>query len=129
MSRQTQYLHLQLHGGYNRERSKEFVKLSKRNLRSLTGFLSGQLRVHLKRIGLEKRGDCRFCGDEKETPQHLLCKCDVVSNIKTNLFGSSIINDEEISSLKPAQLLVGISETRTRPLDLLCWRRQPSTSK
>jgi len=39
-------------GGYNRERSKQFIKLSKINLRSLTGFLSGhcRLRGHLKRM-------------------------------------------------------------------------------
>jgi len=67
-------------------------KMSKRSLRSLTGFLSGHCRLtgHLKQIGLGKQGDCRFCGDEEETPEHLLCDCDAVSNIRTNLFGSSI---------------------------------------
>jgi len=37
--------------------------------------------------------------------QELGLYCDAVSNIRTNLFGSSIINDAEISSLKPTQLL------------------------
>jgi len=83
--------------------------LSKRSLRLLTCFLSRQcrLRSHLKRIGLGNHGDCRFCRDEEETPQQLLCECDV-SNIGTNLFGSSIINDGEIPSLKPTQLLAFI---------------------
>jgi len=66
------------------------------------------LRGHLKRVGLGNHGDCKFSGDEKETPEHLLCECDALSNIRTNLFGSSIINDGEISSLKPTQLLAFI---------------------
>jgi len=60
-------------------------------------------------VGLRNHGDCRFCGDEKETPEHLLCESDAVSNIRTNLFGSSIINDGEISSLKPTQLMTFIN--------------------
>jgi len=90
--------------GYKRERSNEFLKLSKRSLGSLTGFLSGhcRLRGHLKRIGVGKHGDCRFFGDEKETPEHLLCECETVLNTRTNLFGSSI------SSLNQTQQLVFI---------------------
>jgi len=61
------------------------------------------LRDHPKRIGLEKHEDCRFCGDEEETSEHLFCECDAVSNIRTNLFGSSIINDAKIFSLEPLQ--------------------------
>jgi len=44
-------------------------------------------------------------GDEEETPEHLLCECDAVLNTMTYMFGSSIINDGEISSLKPTRLL------------------------
>jgi len=62
----------------------------------------------LKRIGVGKHEDCRFCGDEKETPEHRLCECDPVLNTRTNMFGSSIINDGEISSLKPTRLLAFI---------------------
>jgi len=64
------------------------------------------LRGHLKRI--RNHGHCRLYGDEEETPEHLLCECDAVSNIRNNLFASSIINDEEISSLKPTQFLAFI---------------------
>jgi len=72
-------------GGCNRERSKELVKFSKRNLRSLTGFLSGHcwLRGHLERIDLGKHGAFKLCGDEEEIPEH----------------------PEEIFSLIPTQLL------------------------
>jgi len=47
-------------GGYNREGSKEFIKLSKRNLLSVT------------KRPLEAKKHCRFCGNEKETLEHLL---------------------------------------------------------
>jgi len=66
------------------------------------------LRGHLKRIGLAKHGKFRFCGDVEETPKHLLCECDAVSNIRTNLFGSTIFNYGEIYFLKPTQLLTFI---------------------
>lgn len=41
----------------------------------------------------------RFCGDEEKTFDHLLCECDVFANIRTNLVGSSIINDGEGSKI------------------------------
>jgi len=68
------------------------------------------LRVHKKRIDLGNHGDCRYCGDEEEISEHLLCECDAVSNIRTNLFGNTIITDRDISSLKPTQLLAFIKE-------------------
>jgi len=63
-------------------------------------------------MGPGNHEDCRFCGDEEETPEHLLCECDASSNIRTNLFGSSIINDKEISSPKPTQLLAFIKDLK-----------------
>jgi len=97
--------------GFRTQRKKEHERVNLwQHTLTLTGFLSEHCRLkgHLKRIGLGKLGDCRFCGDEEETPEHLLCECDAVSNIRTNLFGSSIINDGEGSSVKPIQLLAFI---------------------
>jgi len=74
-------------------------------LEQLTELAHSKNHSQISGIGLGKLGDS---GDEEETPKHLLCECVAVSNIRTNLFSSSIINDEEISSLKPTQLLACI---------------------
>ena len=55
-------------------RSKKYMDLSKNQLHLLTGFLTGHchLRKHLVRIGLLDNDECRFCGEEEETPIHLV---------------------------------------------------------
>jgi len=60
-------------GVYNRERSNnELVKLSKRNLSLLTGFAQDTEsfeRLPKADTPVGNHGDCRFCGDEEETPE------------------------------------------------------------
>lgn len=57
---------------------------------------------HLKRIGLEKHGDCKFCSDEEKAPECLLCECSAVSNMKTKLFAGK----ETMMRLASAQMLL-----------------------
>ena len=52
-------------------------KLERNDLRMLKGFLTEHDKIagHLKKLCIEEKSVCRFCGDEEETPIHLLLNC------------------------------------------------------
>ena len=52
---------------------KDTKKLKRNDLRMLTGFLTKHQRLigHLKKLGIEENGMCRFCDEKKETPIHI----------------------------------------------------------
>jgi hypothetical protein len=47
------------------------------------------VRTHLRTMGLYE-GDptCRFCRNEAETVQHIICCCDALARQRYNVFGS-----------------------------------------
>src|SRR5690606_7691002 len=56
----------------------EFLKLTRKDLRMVVGFRTGHnhLKDHLSKIGIAVESTmCRFCSLEKETTEHILCKC------------------------------------------------------
>lgn len=50
---------------------------------------------------------CRYCGEEEETPEHLLTACEAagVAVNRAIHFGNHVVLEEDIPSLKPLQLL------------------------
>ena len=61
----------------SKQRAEHRLKLNKKNLRNLTGLLTGHanLNSHLFRIGRSNEKIYRLCREEDETAEHLLCKC------------------------------------------------------
>lgn len=64
-------------GGYNGKRAKELLTLKRSEVRAITGLLTGHCKLggHLLKIGIGQEGECRFCKQAEETPQHILQEC------------------------------------------------------
>lgn len=64
--------------GYNNKRSKELLNLNRKKTCLLTNYLTGHAstRYMLKKKGLYNEDvTCRFCEEDDETSEHLLCDC------------------------------------------------------
>jgi ribonuclease HI len=64
--------------GYNTKRSKELLNLNRKKTSLITNFLTGHAptRYILKKKGLYNDDvSCRFCEEDDETAEHLLCDC------------------------------------------------------
>ena len=85
----------------------EFLRLPKKDLRILVGFFTGhiQLGYHLKKIGLNTNSLCRYCGEEDETSEHLLCECLVVSRRRIRCFDRSKMNPKNVWDLPTRTVL------------------------
>jgi len=94
-------------GGYNLGRYRTMIKLDKNRLRTLTGFLTGhcRLRKHIRTLGLEEEDVCRFCGEEEETPEHLIVTCEALVQTRKQRLGRECIQVEDIPFLEPLQIL------------------------
>lgn len=94
-------------GGYNLGRYRTIIRLDKARLRTLTGFLTGhcRLRKHLRTLGLEEEDDCRLCGEEEETPEHLIVTCLAVVQARREHLGRYCIEVKDIPSLGPLRIL------------------------
>ena len=64
-------------GGINKAKSKKILKLSRKEMRLLIGFLSGHYptNARINRWNQSHCDKCRFCEAEPEKIEHLLCVC------------------------------------------------------
>lgn len=97
----------ELLGNYNRKRYEAVIKLNKNRLRILTGLLTGhcKLREHLRKLGLEAEGTCRFCHDAEETPMHLLRDCGALLCKRRDYLGAYSLNNDQLQSVEPVKIL------------------------
>ncbi|KAJ4441534.1 hypothetical protein ANN_11390 [Periplaneta americana] len=80
-------------------------------LRVVTAFLTGHVSVkkHLNLMGiLQGNLDCRFCGKETETAQHIICSCVALTRRRYLIFGKDSLepNDFEPSSIPGLYTLI-----------------------
>lgn len=63
--------------GFSCERSEKILRFNRRDLRVLTGLLTGHacLNSHLYKIGKAEDETCRLCLDDDESTTHLLMDC------------------------------------------------------
>ena len=68
--------------GPNKTRSKILLKLNRKDLRLVTGFLTGHYRVRykLKQWKIIRDDSCRFCCESPETTEYLLCDCEALES-------------------------------------------------
>lgn len=73
----------------------------------MIGFLKGHgtLKRHLHELMIVDDAICRFCGDEEETPQHLLMNFDAVSGKRFRSLGQYQMSLEVVLKLYSLQLL------------------------
>ena len=102
----------ELLGNYNRKRSRVCMNINKNRLRILTGFLTGHCRLkeHLRKLGIEQRGECRFCGDVEETPGHLLKECGALIHERRKHLDAHQLSEEDLPLLDPLKILRFIKE-------------------
>jgi RNase H len=74
---------------YSPKYTKQLLELSRRELRMVTGLLTGHcpLRYHLKKMDLVENDICRFCQHEQETAEHVLCTCAALDRTRLKYIG------------------------------------------
>src|SRR5215510_10781286 len=79
-------------GGPCKKRADDLLKLSRHELRMVVAILTGHtpVRMHLRTMGLfEWDPTCRFCKQGAETLQHIICRCEMLTRRRLNVFGDS----------------------------------------
>jgi len=86
---------------YNLKFTKQVLNLSKSNLRTVTGLITGHAKVnyHLRKMGIRDDPDCRLCGRDVETAAHLICECDVLADIRLAKMGKITILPNEVDNV------------------------------
>jgi hypothetical protein len=77
-----------------KNRAEDLLKLSRHQLRMMVAILTGHapVRTHLRTMGLfESDPFCRFCRQEAETVQHIICHCEAMVRRRFNVFGDSVV--------------------------------------
>jgi hypothetical protein len=66
--------------------------------RVITGILTGHNtpRRHLYVMGLSNNPNCRKCGSEEETSDHILCECEALASLRHAYLGSFFLDPEDI---------------------------------
>jgi ribonuclease HI len=84
------------------------LQLSKPDLCTLTGILTGHcpVKYHLKNLRKVPEDTCRFCKEESETSEHLLCKCPALSKGRLDALSSRFLEPSEICKIAPGKVAV-----------------------
>jgi hypothetical protein len=75
--------------------------LPRTKLGVLIGLLTGDVRLnkHLHKIGLLSDPTCAACGIEEESALHFICVCPTLANLRTQIFGKSILSASEYEEI------------------------------
>jgi ribonuclease HI len=92
---------------YSSKRAKEVLSLNKAELRELTGLLTGHfsLRYHLNKIGKAITAECRFCGIDNETTEHIICECSAIARQRLEHLGYGLIAPPKVKHLAARKIL------------------------
>ena len=101
---------------YDGKRTKDFLDLSRSELRAITGFLTGHcwLKSHMCKLGLMQDDSCRRCVVGRETAEHLLCHCPAIAamRLKQSYFGLDYPEPKQLIGVKPRKILKFFRELR-----------------
>ena len=91
----------------NSKKSLSLLSLNKKDLSTITGLFTGHCpsKHHLKLIGQMDNENCRLCGFESETAEHLLCQCSALTLRRLRTFGKGALEPSEIWSANPNQVI------------------------
>lgn len=92
---------------YTSKKTIKILSKSKREIRLLTGLLTGHclLNYHLHKMGKKEDPTCRLCNEEDETPEHILSECQAISCQRQLCLGKSYLGVEELAKLDPQDIL------------------------
>ena len=91
---------------------KDILNLNKESIRKLVGFLTGHcgLRYHLNKLNLSSETECRFCSEEDESSEHILCNCPALHWLRRRIFYKEICTPAEMKNSATKDLLSFIRE-------------------
>jgi hypothetical protein len=107
--------------GRCKKRTEDLLKLSRHQFRMVVAILTGHapVRTHLRTMGLfEGDAVCRFCGQQAETVQHIICRCEATARRRFNVLGDSVVLHKVISIATVRDVCLFIRSIR---LLNLCW--------
>jgi len=86
---------------HSRKRTEDLLRLNRKQIRVVTGLLTGHLnlRKHLHRIGKVNDDICRLCNEEEETAEHLLCNCMALEATRYLHFSTGRMNPAEFNTV------------------------------
>jgi hypothetical protein len=89
------------------------LSLSKVNLQKLCGVLTGHCRLnkHLTLIKIKNDATCEACMEDDESSFHVLAECPAYSWLRAKVFNKTILNETDMKSLSPKDLLRFIIES------------------
>jgi ribonuclease HI len=95
---------------YNARRSKDILNLHRNQIHLVTGMLTGHypLRGRLHRMRLIEEDICRFCNEEEETAEHILCNCFALVRLRLKYFTKTNIGPTDHYFIRsiPIRILV-----------------------
>ncbi|XP_060524731.1 uncharacterized protein LOC132701080 [Cylas formicarius] len=88
-------------------RTRELLRLTRRECRALTGAYTGhcRLRRHLCLLGIGDDPECRWCMEGEETPYHLLTECPALTWARLGVFGTALIDPDSVHGIGLKELL------------------------
>lgn len=89
------------------------MSISRKCLRAFVQLTTGHsgLQAHLHKMGFVESDECQFCHKEKEDSIHFISACDKFSRERLQIFGSTVVDSEDIIRASPARLLKFIRRT------------------
>ena len=92
---------------YSSKRTQEFLTLTKTELKTISGILTGHngLNYHMNRIGKTRDDNCRMCMEDSETAQHIMCECPAIARVRLNHFGKGNLSPTKVKVLNPRKIL------------------------
>lgn len=108
------------------KKTNKLLSLNKKSLSTIVGLFTGHCpcRYHLKKLEVISSEVCRFCDSEKETAEHLLCKCGALFTRRRIQFGKSLLSANEIQLIDPNKIVEFIFQIIP---DWSSWSRQEGT--
>ena len=91
---------------YSTSWTKKALSLTKNELRKLTGMLTGHCPVnyHLQNLGKVLESTCRFCKEETETVEHVLCSCEALHHKRLQHLQARFLEPSEVCQVAPRQI-------------------------
>jgi hypothetical protein len=97
-----------------RKRAADLLKLSRHQLKVVVAILTAHapVRTHLHTLGLfEEDSNCRFCKEEAETVQHIVCCCEALARQRFNVIGYLAVELTDIRTASGRDLCLFIRGT------------------
>ena len=91
----------------NGELAASILQLGRTKIKLATEMVTGHCRLnkHLHNMGLADSPLCRGCGEEDETPHHVICQCEAYTKARERLLGNEKIRQEEVTKIRPIKIL------------------------